>query len=182
MHCKMCDRPALARGLCRNHYYIARRAGTLNCHDLTRPPLEDRLNGKYEIAESGCWEWMGQKNGYGYGLIWRDGKPVRAHRVMYELHAGKPLGADEVVCHRCDNPKCINPDHLFVGTRADNNADMRAKRRHKFSEAHWNAKLTASDVAEIRNSGELQHVLAAKFGVSQPTIGRIMRGERRILD
>lgn len=84
-----------------------------------------------ENPDNGCWEWTGGKNNVGYGMF-RDGAGMRtAHRVSYELHKGKiPKGKH--VCHSCDNPKCVNPDHLWVGTHQDNMQDRSRKNRNSF--------------------------------------------------
>lgn len=81
---------------------------------------------------SGCWLWDAQTNHSGYGLIWtrgRQGKAVRAHRVSYELFKG-PIDDGLFVCHKCDTPQCVNPDHLFLGRDIDNIHDMVSKGRH----------------------------------------------------
>lgn len=78
-----------------------------------------------------CWEWRGHLNGDGYGLLSRGvGPPIRAHRVSWEMHNGRPIPTGLIVRHSCDNPPCINPNHLLIGTRADNMADTMSRGRH----------------------------------------------------
>lgn len=126
-----------------------------------------------------CWEWRAYRMPAGYGVFAvRHGDVRFAHRVSWELING-PIPAGMVVCHRCDNPPCVNPDHLFLGTIAENNADMRAKKRHKIGERHGSAKLTEAEVQTIRRlltSGASQRSIAARFGVGQMSISDIARG------
>lgn len=99
-------------------------------------PIKDRLLRKVKVnTETDCWEWQGGKNNVGYGMI-RDEHGMRTtHRVSYELHKGNiPKGM--CVCHTCDNPKCVNPDHLWVGTKKDNSQDMIRKGRNLFVGYH----------------------------------------------
>lgn len=117
------------------------------------------------IAFGDCWERGGWKNNNGYGFI-RDGKRYLAHRWSYETFVG-PIGGS-CVLHRCDNPSCVNPDHLFLGSRADNNADMAAKGR-----ARAIAKVTEGDVVAIRADTRPQRVVAREYGVTQSAISRI---------
>lgn len=133
-------------------------------------PLRERFMEKFVVAENGCWEWTGMLQfKEGYGLIWRDGCHRLAHRASYELFVGA-MKPKDCVLHRCDNRRCVNPDHLFLGTRTDNHNDMMAKGRH----VNPNSKgLTPSDVVEIRTSALNQPQLARKFGVSQVLISRI---------
>ena len=93
-------------------------------------PVEIRFNTKYLINEhTDCWEWTAATNNIGYGMFRFDNYKMRtAHRVSYELHKG-PIPQGKVVCHTCDNPKCVNPDHLWVGTLKDNAQDMVNKGR-----------------------------------------------------
>ncbi len=77
----------------------------------------------------GCWEWTGAKTHFGYGKMMIAGKVVRAHRVSYELHVGA-IPSELLIRHRCDNPACVNPDHLEPGTQADNIQDMMERGRH----------------------------------------------------
>lgn len=127
-----------------------------------------------------CWEWRGANKGNGYGHTSRG----PAHRRAYELMVGPiPSGMD--VCHRCDNRPCINPDHLFVGTRADNMADCARKGRtargarlgDRRGENGPAAKLTATQVRAIRASSLPSGRLGDLYGVSADNIRRIRRGD-----
>src|SRR6187455_1405138 len=103
--------------------------------------------------DTNCWEWTGHKLPKGYGRIGKDGKLYQTHRLAYELARG-PIPQGMHVCHHCDNPSCINPDHLFVGTNADNHADKIAKDRQAKPRGIKNAaaKLNEADVRAIRAS------------------------------
>ena len=128
-----------------------------------------------------CWNWRGATNSSGYGMIKVGGKMVKTHRFAYQNWRGDiPDGM--FVCHKCDNPACVNPLHLFLGTPADNMADRDAKGRQAKGEAHGCAKLTEADVVTIKNrlanGGETQTAIAAEYGVSKPAISRINTGKQ----
>ncbi len=109
-----------------------------------------------------CWEWTGCLNKFGYGTARYKGKVELAHRVSYIISCGE-IADGMCVCHKCDNPKCINPEHLFLGSHQENMEDMRVKLRK------W-SKLTFDDVEEIRESSESSIVLAKKYSVSDRAI------------
>lgn len=135
-----------------------------------------------------CWLWTGAPNSDGYGSLRigsrRDGSRtgIKSHRLSYLLHYGNvPDGLQ--VLHRCDNPPCVNPDHLFLGTHTDNMRDRSAKGRgnHPTGERNAATRLSSRQVATIREryaKGEVfQHQLAAEFGIAQTTVSAIVRGE-----
>lgn len=129
-----------------------------------------------------CWEWQAYRNKFGYGCINRtfQGKRVyKTHRLVWALMFG-PIPNNLCVLHRCDNPACCNPRHLFLGTQGDNSRDRGLKGRTAAGERQGSAKLTALDVKLIRRlqkEGWAQRALGRKFGVVQGTIGYIIRNE-----
>jgi len=160
------------------HYKRVRKTGTTEKHVQERRPLIDRFNEKYEVnLETGCWEWTGAKH-RGYGVLGVNKKQVRAHRFSYQLHFGDiPDGL--YVCHGCDNPGCVNPSHLWLGTSQDNTADKTAKGRavRLVGLASPVAKLTADQVRAIRSSSLTYREIAARYGLHYMTVGRIKRRE-----
>lgn len=137
---------------------------------------------------SDCWEWTGARLPAGYGVFWVNGKNEGAHRVSWQLHKG-PIPDGLWVLHKCDNPRCVRPDHLFLGTPKDNTQDCQRKGRGGDSgigdwvlqnvhliphgEEHSQAKLSAEAVSIIRaelRSGKSQRSLARHFKVNQSTV------------
>ena len=131
---------------------------------------------RYKVIGA-CWEYSGTISSYGYGQFYHRGKTIRAHRAVYEIYNGK-IPVDLIVCHTCDNRKCINPEHLYAGTYANNYQDAKDRQRINppYGESHHAAQLTKSDVQKIRNSNLSQRQLAARYGVAQTTISEVKRG------
>lgn len=128
-----------------------------------------------------CWQWTGRMTRDGYGAFWFWGRMTKAHRVAWALENGSiPDGL--CVLHQCDNRACVNPGHLFLGTQADNQRDMIQKGRSRKArgERHGRARLTESDVQEIRGllgDGMTLRAVAARFGVSVTTIHDLKTGK-----
>lgn len=134
-----------------------------------------------------CWPWRGaSKRKGGYGTISIHGNKVNAHRLSYELSIG-PIPSGEgyhgtCVLHKCDNPSCVNPFHLYLGTAADNMRDMMKKGRGYFKpgEKHPNAKLSNEEIAALRNlradKGLTHRELGERFGISHVQVGNILNG------
>jgi hypothetical protein len=142
--------------------------------------LEQRFWNKVSIGD-GCWEWLGARSPSGQGKI-NSGPPrnraLIASRVGWELVLGM-IPQDLCVCHHCDNPACVRPDHLFLGTQAENLHDMAAKGRSgQLGERNCFAKLTATTVLEVRrrvSSGERYAGIASDFGITEATVSDIKR-------
>lgn len=135
-----------------------------------------RLEEHIEHKENGCIEWVGHKNSQGYGRIQVNHKDIRTHRLAYELANG-PIPEGMVVRHKCDNPSCINPAHLEIGTQQENIRD-RGERGRTFvhaGETTPNSKLTNKDVLYILQSSDNNTFLGKKFGVNSSTILAIKR-------
>jgi hypothetical protein len=127
----------------------------------------------------GCWLWSGSKCEKGYGRFAINRKPNLSHRVSWELSFGK-IRDGLFVLHRCDNPSCVRPNHLFLGTQKDNMADMHAKKRAPVGEKHYHAKLRADQVLAIRkmHADGISYDKAAKlFNVHRITIAEVVRRE-----
>jgi hypothetical protein len=144
----------------------------------------DRFKSKYEIVESGCWEWTGALYQNGYGMAcYRRGtrKTFLAHRISWSIFNSAPIPDRMMVCHTCDNRKCVNPSHLYVGTGKDNNSDTVNRNRGNRkvgNQCSW-AKISESQVVEILQSNEKQVLLAKRYNVDQSTISQIKSGVRR---
>ena len=138
---------------------------------------------KEKVIEKGtdeCWEWEGSRLPSGYGTVGNvGGKSTYAHRMAYEVYVGV-IPDGYCVCHHCDNPSCVNPKHLFVGTNKDNAHDCAMKGRHKYishpGTDNGRAKLSVGDVLAIRESTGTLKELAEKYGVTSENIHHIRKG------
>lgn len=141
--------------------------------------IETRFLDKYTTGHaSGCWEWMAYKDDYGYGYFRYNGKMVGAHRASWMLFKGKiPKGL--FVCHKCDNPGCVYPEHLFIGTNQDNMDDkVRKNRQHRpVGEKNGRAKITKEIAERIKIMQGSHQSIGDKYGLSQSVVSRIKSGE-----
>jgi len=140
--------------------------------------LIQRFLSKVLMQDDGCHEWQSTLHRDGYGKFWLDGQQVQAHRMAYLIHHGDiPVGA--WVLHHCDNRKCVNPEHLYLGNAKQNSQDRTQRLRYQCY------KLSTEAVSQIRNSYSTgcwsQQELADLHGVNQAYISRVIRGMQRIL-
>lgn len=164
------------------HYATGHRRGS-----RMRENALDRFMQRIDRSggDESCWEWTAGKSSRGYGTITVGGVNLGAHRFAFENFVG-PIPDGMYVCHKCDNPACCNPSHLFLGTALDNNRDRNSKGRanRAVGERARHALLTSEEVLEIRrtyrqgSSDFNQPALALRFGVSQSTISDIVLGKK----
>lgn len=176
-----CDRLSFSRGYCQKHYTRMRKYGDPNAYHTHGRPFSDPVPRFWANVEktSTCWVWKGGNAG-GYGTFFAYGKPVLAHRFSFRLATGIDSALD--ILHSCDNPLCVNPDHLREGTHAENMADRQNRNRQVKGEASGRAILTEQDVLTIRDiyrKHSRTHgtiAIARRYGVSVSTITAIVTG------
>jgi len=147
-------------------------------------PAERLERGAKANPNTGCIEWVGYTRG-GYGSLRIDGKQLQAHRVAYEISKG-PIPEGLFVCHKCDNRRCINIEHLFLGTNKDNVDDMVNKRRHNFGDKHPNTVVTKKvkdEMVPFVASGitvlEIAKRLGIKYGTAKHYVAAIRKNLRQ---
>jgi len=154
---------------CECSNFISKRGKTTIC------PIT-RFNKSY-VINGECWEWQRGIRPNGYGQFYMNGKSISSHRASWIIHKG-PIPKGMCVCHKCDNRKCVNPDHLWIGTYKDNGQDMAKKGRSCTGLKNANGKIDTKLYKEILNkykSGINQYALAKEYKVKQACIYRILR-------
>lgn len=189
---KDCKNKVSRRGLCVAHY-----ARLLNGKSLDEPlqmqhhglSTKDRFDRWWkEDEKTGCWIWQGKLQKTGYGQFNLTGsRPIPSHRAAWLLYKGEipenPNSAYKTyyLCHKCDNPACVNPDHLFLGDQQSNMDDKMGKDRHNYGISrgvnHGNAKVTDEDVRAIRASSDSLTVLSRRYGMAKSTLAAIRKRE-----
>lgn len=163
-----CEKPHVARGMCRMHYARKGRTGTTELRSALS--TEERF-WKYVLKTKTCWLWQSAIV-RGYGILRVGGKNVRAHRISYELHDG-PIPEGMMVLHTCDNRRCVNPQHLYVGTHQENMQDRSDHDRC----SRASAVITQEQADKIYIDRRPSRTVAKEYGISKSTVNRILRGE-----
>lgn len=142
--------------------------------------FQEKIKNNICKTDTGCWVWIGNNSpSFGkYGRLKISGRAIAVHILSYKLFVS-PIPSGMLVCHKCDNPPCCNPDHLFLGSNKDNISDMVAKNRQAKGERIATSKLNAEQVLEIRRlwlTGELnQQQIGARFGVTGGNVSLIVK-------
>jgi hypothetical protein len=189
-----CTNKYRAIGLCGSHWKIFKKYGSATpvcfCGELSqtnggnrqgsqlckRHTLLNRFWENVDVkSDEECWNWTAAKTTAGYGVIYWNSENTYAHRLSIEI-SGRTIPEGFHACHKCDNPSCVNPKHLFAGTAADNAKDKMSKNRQTYGEQHYNSKLSNYDIMNIRKllkQGVSPSDLALQFNVGQTHISRI---------
>jgi HNH endonuclease len=179
---KGCDAPTLALGLCNRHWRRTRKYGSpvaTKGHSGMMVGLAPKVRFDRQVKRTPtCWLWAGATDRDGYGIFRGDVGGItyaKAHRYSWAFHTGEVLPRGIMVCHKCDNPRCVNPDHLFPGTAADNMIDKIRKGRANvpFGERAPTARLTVKQVKAIIRDPRPHAQIAADYGVAATTIGSV---------
>jgi predicted XRE-type DNA-binding protein len=189
-----------AKNLCATHYKINKKFGTPSpkcfcgkdsvtfCGNRSSTGLcmnHETIKRFWENVKitslDHCWIWTGSKTRANYGVMHNYGKVEYAHRLSV-IYSGRKIPKKYHVCHKCDNPPCVNPTHLFVGTPKDNVVDKILKNRHVYGENHPNAKISNEDVFKIKEmvkNGVWQSEISKIFNIDQSHVSNIVNGISR---
>jgi len=180
---KGCEDKVLALGLCNKHWRRNKLYGSpvaLKSHSglFRGMAAEDRFDMQYKVADSGCWEWTASKDRDGYGIFRGEVNEQylrKAHRFSWALANRKQIPSDMVVCHSCDNPSCVNPAHLWLGSMAENQQDKWSKGRGGILKGDElpQAKLTEQQALSILKDPRPYTAIAADYGITIMTISDI---------
>lgn len=171
---------ALKRGMCGTCYQYWWR--TTPSEDRPRRTVEDRFRAKFvQRGADECWEWTAtNKDGYGQFFVSRERGVVPAQTFSVELATGVRCPEDREGCHTCDNPPCVNPAHVYYGTRKQNVGDMFARGRAVVGEQRSNAKFTADQIIDMRTrfaAGENGAVICRQYGITGGRLSNIVNGK-----
>lgn len=181
-----CNRSVYAKNLCNKHWQRKRNYGDVARDALEQPWRNNESWNDYFARKTklnnktGCIEWTAYRDNDGYGRGWKENRPIPAHRLSYEIFIG-PIPEGKLICHHCDNPSCVNTDHLYAGTHEDNVRDKKERGRSNIltGEKSASSKLTEEQAIELiryKKSGVRTDEIADKFGVSYYTVMEIVRG------
>lgn len=175
-----CDNPVKARGWCNKHYLRWWFHGDPLATVLIRDDDQTRFWAKVaQPSPDACWEWLFARDKDGYGSVWFQGKQCRAPRVAWVLATGSPIPDGQMIRHRCDNPPCVNPTHLELGTSQQNDHDRVERQRAARGPGNSSTKLTEAAVRTIRSdvaSGMTHRATAARHQVTKATVTSIIAG------
>ena len=177
-----CNNLQWAREYCSKHYQRLRRTGQVELKQQTQPTATEKIMSRIIKDNNGCWNFAGCKNTRGYGKIRQGEKVILTHRAIYEHYNGK-IKNGLCVCHKCDNPSCVNPNHLFAGTPQDNANDMVSKGRcaDKTGVKNGRAKINqdiANKIRSIYSEKNLsQRKIAKMFNLDNSTICAIVNNK-----
>jgi hypothetical protein len=181
-----CDKTVKAKGYCGTHHQRLRRWGTVEVLPHKNyekyPSIRECLESGFKRGKlSDCWVWKKSIDSGGYGLLWWKGKHYKAHRVSYEVYKGS-IPSGSLACHWCDNRKCVNPNHLFLGSQKDNVQDCISKDRfHRgIGERNNNAKITktvAQKIKKMLECGCKVRIIAYECYTTESIINNIKYGK-----
>ena len=177
--CKIesCPLAVQGRGLCTKHYTRLLRHGDPMFTSRFAPDakLPERIEATgWNLNDRGCWEWKGRRDQYGYPMIKYAAKQVRVHRAMWEIANGKKIPQGHYALHSCDNPPCMNPDHISTGTQQENMDDMVSKGRQAKAPNGRYSETEVREMRELHESGWMQKDIAARFSTDTGTVCRIV--------
>ena len=176
---KGCNDDQKSKGYCLRHYKLFWKYGSTEERGARHASPQERFF-RYAEKSDGCWNWSGYKDKDGYGTITVKGKngkngPIRAHRFSLMVH-GREVQNDDLVLHRCNNPSCVNPDHLYIGDHKQNMQDRIDFRGDWKGEKHFNAKITEETVMAILAFDGPAYKAAEQYEISASQARNIRRG------